>query len=139
MLLQIKSQNQNLTEKKRKSGMIDMNWKQLTTLEQLDEIDSISQKRPVFIFKHSTRCSISAAALSRLERKFNPEKAPSLEAHFLDLIAHRDVSNAIADRYGVEHQSPQVLLIQNGQCTYDSSHLGISFDEIIENITPLSV
>lgn len=116
-----------------------MNWKELNSLEQLEEIDSISQKQPVFIFKHSTRCSISSAALARMERQFDPGKFPGLEPYFLDLIANREVSNEVATRYGVTHQSPQTLLIQNGECVYDNSHLGISFSELVENIKPVAV
>ncbi|WP_421874592.1 bacillithiol system redox-active protein YtxJ [Marinoscillum sp.] len=115
-----------------------MNWKQLTDLSQLEEITEISKKRPVLIFKHSTRCSISAASLNRLERKWNPDKAHNLEAYFLDLIANRALSNAVAEQFGIDHQSPQVLLIQNGTCVYDNSHFGISFDEVVGNIKPVA-
>jgi len=115
-----------------------MNWNELTDLETLEKINEISQSKPVIIFKHSTRCSISAASLNRLERKWDTDQAQNLEAYFLDLTANRDISNAIADKYGVEHQSPQILLIQNGECVYDNSHFGISFDEVIENIKPVA-
>ncbi|MEQ8470165.1 MAG: bacillithiol system redox-active protein YtxJ [Marinoscillum sp.] len=116
-----------------------MNWKNITSIEQLEQIDELSQKQPVLIFKHSTRCSISATALARMERKYSADDAPALETYFLDLIAHRDVSNAIASRYQVEHQSPQALLIQQGESVYDNSHLGISFEELVENIRPVTV
>jgi bacillithiol system protein YtxJ len=115
-----------------------MNWNELTDLATLDQINEMSKSKPIMIFKHSTRCSISAASLNRLERKWNTDKAQNLEAYFLDLIANRDISNAVAEKYGVEHQSPQILLIQNGECVYDNSHFGISFDEVIENIKPIA-
>lgn len=123
-----------MTEKKQKSGMTDINWTELTSVGQLDELENISQSQPVFIFKHSTRCSISAASLSRLERKWDTTKAGNLRPFYLDLIANREISNAIAERYGVEHQSPQVLLIQQGKCTYDNSHFGIAFDDLLESV-----
>ncbi len=115
-----------------------MNWNELSELDTLNQINEISKNKPVLIFKHSTRCSISAASLNRLERKWNTDKAQNLEAYFLDLIANRDISNAIAEKYGVDHQSPQILLIQNGECVYDNSHFGISFDEVIDNIKPIA-
>lgn len=115
-----------------------MNWKELTDLSQLDEITELSKNQPVLIFKHSTRCSISAASLNRLERKWDDTKAHKLEAYYLDLIANRDISNAIEQQFGIYHQSPQVLLIQNGECVYDNSHFGISFYEVIENIKPVT-
>ena len=115
-----------------------MNWRELTSLDQLDEIGERSKPQPVLIFKHSTRCSISAASLNRLERKWDGDKAQNLEAYFLDLIAYRDISNETSAKFGIAHQSPQVLLIQNGECVYDNSHFGISFDELIENIKPVA-
>lgn len=115
-----------------------MNWEQLTSEEQLSEIDSVSYTTPVLIFKHSTRCSISAAALNRLERKWEVAKAGNLTTYFLDLIANRNISNAIAERYEVMHQSPQVLIIVNGKSVYDNSHLGISFDDIAETVSDLN-
>lgn len=118
--------------------MTEMNWNPLTSIDQLEEINTLSQTQPVVIFKHSTRCSISAASLSRLERKWDLQKAGDVKTYFLDLIAYREVSNKIAELYGVDHQSPQVLIIQNGKSVYDNSHFGISFDEIVENIKPVS-
>jgi bacillithiol system protein YtxJ len=139
MLLQIKFQNQNLTEKKQKSGMTDIEWNELSNTGQLDQLDSQSKEAPVVIFKHSTRCSISAAALDRIERRWDPAKAGELKPYFLDLIQYREVSNEIANRYGVDHASPQILLIRDGKVTYHNSHFGISFDDLIENITSVSI
>ena len=102
-------------------------WKKLETLAQLDEIDQHSQQQPVVILKHSTRCSISSMALARLERSAAPENA---EMYLLDLLRHRDISNTIADRYNVQHESPQVLIIKNAECTYHESHGGIRMDDI---------
>jgi bacillithiol system protein YtxJ len=114
--------------------MTEINWTELTSVEQLDELDSQSQSQPIFFFKHSTRCSISSASLSRLERKWDQKSAGNLKPVYLDLISNREVSNALSEKYGVEHQSPQVLLIKDGKCIYDNSHFGISFDELIEHI-----
>lgn len=114
-----------------------MNWEQLTSQEQLNQIDLISQEQPVVIFKHSTRCSISSAALDRIERKWDQTKHPEVKPFYLDLINHRDVSNAIADRYSVEHQSPQVLIISNGKSIYDNSHFAISYDGILAQLQPI--
>lgn len=99
-----------------------MNWQDLHSTDQLSEIDALSAEAPVLIFKHSTRCSISAAAKSRLDRGW--DQAP-LRSYYLDLLQFRPVSNAIADRYGVEHESPQVLIIRNGKSVYQASHIEI--------------
>jgi len=112
-----------------------MNWIPLTSEQQLSEVNKRSQSQPVLIFKHSTRCSISAAALNRLERKWDDSKTGSSPVYFLDLIAYRNISNAVSMHYDVEHESPQVLIIVNGKCVYDNSHLGISFNDIAEFIS----
>lgn len=108
-----------------------MNWKQLTSVGQLDEIVERSKETPVLIFKHSTRCSISSMAKFRLEDDWD-FPANELEPYYLDLIAFRNISGAVADRFSIHHESPQVLLIRNGECTYDESHLDISVNEIRE-------
>ena len=97
-----------------------MNWKNLTDLGQLNEIILLSNEKPVLIFKHSTRCSISRFALKQFENEFDLEGI--VDAYFLDLIEHRDISNEIASRFGVHHQSPQLLLIKEGKSIYDVSH-----------------
>lgn len=118
--------------------MSNLKWNTLSRLEQLDEIDTISHNQPVVLFKHSTRCSISTASLNRLERKWDETKTKGAIPYFLDLIAYRSLSTEIAQHYGVDHQSPQVLVIINGRSVYDSSHLGISFDDLVENINVVS-
>lgn len=106
-----------------------MKWIQLTREEQLAEIREKSATVPQVIFKHSTRCGTSAMVLSRLERS----EAPSgIDFYFLDLISYRNISNRIAEEFNVYHESPQVLLIRNGECVYDESHMGIRMDELSE-------
>lgn len=107
-----------------------MNWKKLEHIEQLVDIDVQSHTAPVLIFKHSTTCSISAAALDRLERNWNDEEMKEVQPYYLDLLAHRTTSNAIADHYETEHQSPQVLLIKKGDCIYTESHMGIQYEDL---------
>lgn len=70
-------------------------------------------------------------AKNRLEREQGPEQ---VKFYFLDLIKHRNISNRIADEFGVYHESPQVLLIKNAECTYDESHNGISMQDIKEQL-----
>lgn len=111
-----------------------MNWHTINDEAQLEEIKQKSFTNPVLVFKHSTTCSISAAALSRIERAWDTDKAKNIEPFYLDLLRFRSISNKIAKDFDVEHQSPQVLLIQNGECTYDASHFDIRFDEIVSQV-----
>ena len=103
-------------------------WNQLTDLAQLNEITIISNEKPVAIFKHSTRCSISRMALKQFENEFN--SSDKVTPYFLDLIAHRDISNEIATRFGVHHQSPQLILIKEGKAIYSVSHSDIDAEEL---------
>ena len=96
-------------------------WGNLTELKQLDNIVLESEEVPVIIFKHSTRCPVSRMALKNFENEYNIEEG-SAKPYFLDLIAHRDISNEIASRFKVTHQSPQVIVIKNGQEIYNTSH-----------------
>ncbi|BDB57565.1 bacillithiol system redox-active protein YtxJ [Flavobacterium ammonificans] len=105
-----------------------INWIPLTDLGQLNEIMELSHQQPVVIFKHSTRCSISRMALKQFENEFNLEG--SVTPYFLDLLNHRDISNEIATRFDVYHQSPQLLLIKEGKSVYDASHSDIDVVEL---------
>lgn len=105
-----------------------MEWNLLTAMNQLDLIVSMSEEKAVLIFKHSTRCSISRFALKQFENEFNLEE--KIEPYFLDLLNYRDISNEIAFRFNVQHQSPQVLLIKNGVVVYDASHSDIVVEEL---------
>lgn len=107
-----------------------MHWTHLTDEEQLKQIITKSQSRPQVIFKHSTRCSISAVALQRLQRVTQPAE---IDFYFLDLLSYRPLSNRISETFGIHHESPQVLLIRDGQCVYEESHMGISMHEIMDH------
>ena len=109
-----------------------MNWIPLTDEKQLAEIVETSQQKPVVIFKHSTRCSISSMSLDRLLRNWKEEDSTQITPYYLDLIAYRSLSNLVAERFGIPHESPQVLLLKDGKVTYHESHYGISYAEIMK-------
>ena len=108
-----------------------MNW---TSLESADQLDDIKQKDGyAVIFKHSTRCSISMMVKKRFELDWDklPEDMP---LYFLDLIQHRDLSNKVANDFHVYHESPQLLLIKDGECILDLSHGHVSVEEALSVI-----
>lgn len=106
-----------------------MTWTPLISLGELEQVFELSNIKPVAIFKHSTRCSISAMAKSRLERQWKfDDKVP---AYYLDLLEYRDVSDTLSDKTGVMHESPQFLLISKGKCVYHASHNNIDPSQII--------
>jgi bacillithiol system protein YtxJ len=105
-------------------------WIQLTQPEQLVDIVRESEEQTVLIFKHSTTCSISAAAKSRLERQWADAGLQNVKLYYLDLLRFRPISNEIAEKFGVRHESPQLLLIKQGECRYDASHMGIRLSDV---------
>ncbi len=111
-----------------------INWNRLNGIEQLKEIKDKSSELPVMIFKHSTRCPTSSMALSRLERSWSSDAEQKLVPYYLDLISYREISNEVASAFGVQHESPQVLIIKEGACSYDASHLMINYNEIMEKV-----
>lgn len=115
------------SEKKDNSNS-KINWIPLTDLGQLNEIINSSNKKPVVIFKHSTRCIVSRTVLKQFENEFDLDD--KVDTYFLDLLEHRDISNEIANRFGVVHQSPQLLLIKDGKSVYDVSHSDIDAEEL---------
>lgn len=107
-------------------------WLPLTDAAQLPAIAEESRVRPVLIFKHSTTCSISAAAKSKLERQWDAAGLPAdMSLYYLDLLRYRPLSVAVAEQFGVQHESPQLLLIQDGACRYDASHMGIRLADVV--------
>lgn len=106
-------------------------WVKLTTAEQLQNLLKSSETKPVLLFKHSTRCSISSMALNRFENNMDPEKATAV---YLDLLAYRPLSNEIETLTKVEHQSPQAILISNHQVIYSATHTDINASDILKLI-----
>lgn len=113
-----------------------LNWNALTQITQLDSIVEESAEKPVVIFKHSTRCSISRMALKNFEREYNLQES-EVAPYFLDLLEHRDISNEIAQKFQVIHQSPQLLLIKNGKSVYNVSHSEIDADALKSKVEAL--
>ena len=104
-------------------------WKQLTEMETLDEIATISRNKPVAILKHSTRCGISRMVLRQFEQEYDLKK-DEVELYFLDLLNHREISNKIASKFNVPHESPQLIIIRDGKAVYTASHNEISADSL---------
>ncbi len=104
-----------------------MNWIDLHAEDQLQEIKNNSFKTPQIIFKHSTRCSISSMAKNRLDKSSQPDVG---SFYYLALLKYRNISNGIVETFKIPHQSPQVLIIKDGACTYDESHGSITMDDI---------
>jgi len=99
-----------------------MEWNEMATLKDLERAIERSHEQPVMLFKHSTRCPVSSMAKRLTEQRWDH---PGIAPFLLNLIAHRDVSNAIAQHLGVDHESPQMLLVKHGMATQVMSHSSI--------------
>ncbi|MBT8233492.1 MAG: bacillithiol system redox-active protein YtxJ [Saprospiraceae bacterium] len=105
-------------------------WRTLEDINQLEKISQESFEKPVAIFKHSTRCGISRMVLRNFEGEIKSKDSVNTELYFLDLIANRDISNEIASKFDITHESPQLIIIKDGKAIFDVSHHGISADNI---------
>jgi len=96
-------------------------WKELTILNQLNEIKEKSFSKPQLIFKHSTRCGISRMVKNQFSRDYDFSNE-EFDLYYLDLLSYRDISNEIAHIFNVYHESPQLLVIKNGVAVANKSH-----------------
>ena len=96
-------------------------WNRLTSVNQLIEIEKESFHQPIAIFKHSTRCGTSSMALRQFESQFEADNT-SVKLYFLDLLSFKDISNEIAIRFQVFHESPQLIVLKDGNTIHHSSH-----------------
>jgi bacillithiol system protein YtxJ len=116
-----------------KNSNSTIKWNILSDLGELNEIVNLSHDKPVVIFKHSTRCSVSRMALKQFENEFDFQD--KVTPYFLDLIEFRNVSNEIANRFDIVHQSPQIILIKDGKAIYNASHSDIDANDLKEKLT----
>ena len=102
-----------------------INWTPLTSVEQIKEIKELSNKQPIAIFKHSTRCGISSMVIKRFVNSFD-EELKDFKVYYLDLLSYRDISNEIGYTFQVLHQSPQLLVVKKGEVISHASHYDIA-------------
>lgn len=114
-----------------------MQWYPVQSIDGVNDLVDRSLQFPVVILKHSTRCGISSMVLDRLARQWDEKALPSVERGLIDVISDRPVSNHIAERFKVMHESPQALVLWNGEVIYHTSHMGINFAAIETAILPL--
>jgi len=112
-----------------KEEIVETPWHMLSTMEQLDEIVEESKDQPVAIFKHSTRCGISRMVLKQFENDYDLDDK-QLKLYFLDLLQNRDISAEIANRFNVPHESPQMIVLKDGEVVHHDSHQGIDANHL---------
>ncbi len=106
----------------------NIEWRYIEALAQLDEILEASNEIPQLIYKHSTRCGVSSMVRKQLDRAWAHEG--KIIPWQLDLLVHRDISNEIADQFGVEHQSPQIIIVSKSKVVIHLSHSPLSKNDL---------
>ncbi|MDD3004162.1 bacillithiol system redox-active protein YtxJ [Flavobacterium sp.] len=120
-------------EKKDGDSQSKIDWNYLTTIEDLNAAEQISYQKTVVLFKHSIRCSISRFVLKNFENTVSVS-GNEMDFYFLDLIQYRSISNEIADRFNVVHQSPQLIILKNGEAIYSASHESIDAEILNQHV-----
>lgn len=111
-------------------------WNQPQTEGEIDEILKISDK-PQVIYKHSYRCSISLIAKRSIESGMDSLLGQA-DFYLVDVVANRSVSEIIAKKIGVRHESPQIILVQKGKPFWQASHGGVRIDALTEVLNELN-
>jgi bacillithiol system protein YtxJ len=99
-----------------------MTIQSLTTAEDLDGTLELSNEKPVMILKHSTRCPVSFAARQEFETYAESAVERGIACCLVLVVENRALSQEIAARLGVRHQSPQVIFLKNGEALWHDSH-----------------
>ena len=105
-------------------------WIPLEAMDQLEAIAEKSNGRPQVIFKHSNTCGISRMVLNMFEGSYDMDL--DIDLYFLTIQNHRDISNRIAEKFDVLHESPQLLVVKDGEVTFHTSHGAISDMDFIK-------
>ena len=98
------------------------------TVEDFSNLLAASQQRPVFLFKHSTRCPISASRWRVLEAYADGESRAGFWR--LLVVEDRPLSMHVSEKTGVRHQSPQAILFYRGEPVWDESHYRITEEDM---------
>nr|MBS0037422.1 bacillithiol system redox-active protein YtxJ [Saprospiraceae bacterium] len=109
----------------RQDSSVPKLWENITDLKILKAAHDRSNDQPVYLFKHSTRCGISSHAKSELQ-EWHRKNINKAEVYYLDLIAYRSISNQISENYRIPHQSPQIIVLVNGEAVHALSHSSIN-------------
>lgn len=111
----------------------------LRAFERPDQLDALlddSHQRPIVIFKHSRTCGTSAEAFDQLQSFI--EDGEGADVYLVDVLRHRPASQAVASRFGIRHESPQALVLRNGQVVWHGSHYRVTVDAIKSAIDDVS-
>ena len=99
------------------------NFIELNSIEKLEELFERSNKTPVVLFKHSVTCPISTGVYTEVSEVES-------DVNLVIVQKARDISNAIANKTGIRHESPQAIVLKNGKPVYHASHYDITAEDV---------
>jgi len=94
--------------------------------------DAVATERPVVVFKHSTTCGVSVLALGVIQTFASQH--PEVPVLAVDVLGQRDLSDAIAERLGIRHESPQTIVVRAGHAVWSTSHSRITVESLAESV-----
>lgn len=98
-----------------------MNWILADSADKIYEAEDLSQKERVLILKYSPKCVISHIMKTLLQKEW-AEGEMRMKTYLVNVIDNTDISNDISKRYGVEHESPQAIILEKGKAVYNAAH-----------------
>lgn len=116
---------------KQEQGETRSFWKTIKSEEDLEKAIKESYDNRVAVFKHSTSCFISKTVLKNFEKEIEISDEQNVSFYFLDLLAFRPISNKIAEDFGIRHESPQLIVFENGEPINNASHQDISLSQVL--------
>jgi bacillithiol system protein YtxJ len=109
----------------------------LTSIEDLETALAESTERPVLLFKHSHTCGISAMAFEAIEAHLADRPFPICYG-LVTVQTDRHISDEITKRLGVRHETPQVILVRDGEVRWSASHFHVNAKEVEEALRQVS-
>ncbi len=105
-------------------------WNPIESEQDLSQAIEKSYEQKIAIFKHSTSCFISKTVLRNFEKEIEAAEGDTAKFYYLDLLAHRNLSNKIAEDFSIRHESPQLIVIENGKAINNASHQDITLNQV---------
>jgi bacillithiol system protein YtxJ len=105
----------------------------IDTLEQFEEL--LKNNETFFFIKHSLTCPISHAAFQEYQKY--AESNQTVPTYFLAVQESRPLSNEIAERFQIKHESPQAFLFSKGEAKWNASHWKITNRSLTSAIAEL--
>src|SRR5829696_4905944 len=102
----------------------------LNDVQSLDAAIAESRERPVLLFKHSRHCGVSCEALDELQSHIDARVEATVAYKMITVQTHRPVSDAVSQRLGLRHETPQAILLKDGKVVWNASHFRITANQL---------